>query len=304
MNTELLRILIYVIGILLGSLLILLIPLKTLALITTPFTFKTFGIRRIKRWHSHTDTLGNLMLWISVIFAFAAPWIPYSPIIFAVWITFSWLCAVSRAVRMNAVDHRWKKLVVIFYLNMIFGFGLLCGVGAFSYFSLPIRSFLFANDIVSGKGLQAMYYLTSPQPAAYLLQALLLLIPLCSLWGQFKYMRLENTFKARNMFTYIVKYTVQIVVIAAIGFIGQRGIEKVYQVSPELRISSGNTFCPLSYQDLTDSVDDLENEPAQNTENTEQGNSSAESQTSQDSQQPAGQEKQTTDPKQEEPAKG
>lgn len=278
MHSELLRILIYSTGILLGSLLILLIPLKVLAMITTPFSFKTFGIRRIKRWHSHTDTLANLMLWISLIFCFAAPWIPYSPVIYAVWLTFTWLCALARAVRLSEVGRKWKKLVVIFFLNMIYGFGLLCGIGAFSYFSLPIRAFLFANEIAAGQGTNPMFYLTSPQPAAYLLQSLLMVIPLFTLWGQFKYMRLENTFKARNIWTYMIKYAFVIALIAALGLLGQRGIEKIYQVSGDARISSSNTFCPLSREDVLEQEDGSAQQDAGNENSPEPASDNPEEQ--------------------------
>lgn len=255
--------LIYAIGILLVSLLILLIPLKVLGLLTTPFSFKTFGIRRIKRWHSHTDTLGNLMIWISVIFAFAAPWIPYYPLIFALWLTLTWLCTLARAVRLSEVKSHWKKRLVIFVINLIYGFGLLGGLGCFSYFSLPIRSFIFANEIAAGEGTNIMYYLLSPQPAAYLLNSILLMLPAVCLWSQFKYMRLENTYKGRNLFTYCLKYFIVLCIIIGISLVGQRAIEKIYQVDGESRISSSNTMLPLTREDV------LEEETEQTEEQTD-----------------------------------
>lgn len=67
------------------------------------------------------------------------------------------------------------------------------------------RSFFFANAIESRAAFDVMYYLNSVNPGAYLLQTLLLITPLFFLWRQFKYMRLENTYPARNVGFYIVK---------------------------------------------------------------------------------------------------
>lgn len=304
MYSELMMDAIYAIGILLFSLLILLLPLRFLAAVTTPFSFRTFGIRRIKRWHSHTDTLANLMLWISVLFCLGYAWIPYAAVIYAVWLTFTWLCTLARAVRMSEVRERWKKMTVIFFINMIYGFGLLCGLGVFSYYSLPIRTFLFANEIMTGQGLNYMYYLTSPQPAAWLLQTLLMLIVLCTLWGQFKYMRLENTFKGRNLFTYVFKCLIVLVIVLGIGMFGQRGIEKVYQVPGEERISSSNRLFPIQRSDVetpegsvipsfgTQPADPDQpadpSAPAQTPEQTPDGGQQPEANPSQTPEQPAG----------------
>lgn len=219
--------------------LLLLIPLKVQSTLTVPFSFRTFGIRKIRRWHSRTDTLANLMLWISAIFCVLAPWIPYSPLIYLAWLILTWLATVSRAIRLTRVTKKGVKLTVIFFVNLVFAIGMLAAMGFYNNFALWIRSFLFANDIVSGEGLRLMYYLSSVQPGAYLVQTLLLLLPVCALWGQFKYMRLENTYKARFMGFYIIK---QLIVIAVVFFLGTMALgltEDMYNVPAEERLSEG-----------------------------------------------------------------
>lgn len=229
--------------------LLLLIPLKVQSTLTVPFSFRTFGIRKIRRWHSRTDTLANLMLWISAIFCVLAPWIPYSPLIYLAWLILTWLATVSRAIRLTRVTKKGVKLTVIFFVNLVFAIGMLAAMGFYNNFALWIRSFLFANDIVSGEGLRLMYYLSSVQPGAYLVQTLLLLLPVCALWGQFKYMRLENTFKAANLGFYVIKNLVFVAILALLGFAGNTVLENVYNVEHGEWTSSESFAYPLDREE-------------------------------------------------------
>ena len=267
MNSQLILSGIFAAGGLAFSLLLILIPLKTMSILTTPFSMKTFGIRKIKRWHSRTDTLANLMLWISVLLCVGAPLIPYSPIIYLVFLLFTWLCTASRAVRMTQVKEKWKKLTVIFLINLIFSIGALAAIGAFNHYALWIRSFQFATDLIDGTATTALYYLTNVQPAAYILQMLILVLPLVNLWGQFKYMRLENTFKAANIYTYILKSLILIIILFGAAFGGPKALERIYQVDENNRISNESRFHPLTREELVQRMQEIEstqNEQEQN----------------------------------------
>lgn len=237
-------------GVLLVCLLIQLIPLKMLSRLTKPFSWKTFGIRKIKRWHSRTDTLGNLMVWISALLCVTAPWGPYAPIWLSLWLSYTWLCTLSRAVRLGQGVVRWQKQTVIFLVNLLYGISLLGLLGVYSHYGLWIRAYLYAHEISTGAGLNWMYYLTNIQPAAYLLLVIISFWPMAVLWGQFKYMRLENTFKASNIYLYINKYTVLILVLLFLGSFGSAGLEKIYQLPPEERISSESRVLPLKEEDV------------------------------------------------------
>lgn len=220
-------------GALILALIALMIPLKTMAMLTKPFTLGSFGIRKIKRWHSKTDTLANLMLWISALFCIAAPFIPYAPLIYAVWLTFTWLCTLSRAVRMGRVRAKTPKLTVIFLITLTYGVGLAAGIGMINGFRLWIDAYTFANMIESMEALNIMLYLSDPMPAGFVMQILLLIWPLANLWGQFKYMRLENTYKGASLTSYVVRSVIVIGLIGLVGSFGDLGLEKIYQKSTE-----------------------------------------------------------------------
>ena len=228
----------FVLAVILASLLILLIPLKALAVLTKPFSFKTFGIRKIEKWHSRTDTLGNLVMIISFAGCLFLPWIPNNMgrWVYAGWLTFTWLCTLSRAVRMSQVPSDGKKLTVIFFINCIYGVSLLAGAGIMDGMGLWTGTCQWLEALESQEALKLVYYLTKIGPLCYLIVEFIMIMSLMILWGQFKYMRLENRFKARNLFTYVVKSLIQIAVIVALGIFGLETAETIYNVREEDRV--------------------------------------------------------------------
>ncbi len=192
-------------------------PFKMIALCTTPFSMKTFGIRKIKRWHSRTDTLANFMIWISIILCVSAPWIPYSPWIYGVWLTFTYLCTLSRVVRLTQANNDANKRIVIFFVSAIYAISLMCALGMMNGYMLWKYFFDYANMIESKEAFNIMLYLNNITPMGYLAQLIVLLVPVLNLWGQFKYMRLENTFKG----VHIVSYVIKTLLMLSMGYLAQ-----------------------------------------------------------------------------------
>ena len=238
MNARIILYIIFILAVILASLLILLIPLKALSVITTPFSFKTFGIRKIEKWHSRTDTLANIFLIISFFGCLAIPFIPnnWGKWVFAGWLTLAWLAALSRAVRLSEVRSEAKKLTVIFFINCLYGYGILSGIGILDGGGLWTGANMWVEAIYTQDALKVVYYLTKPGFICYLIQEIIMIMSTMILWGQFKYMRLEKKFHARNMFFYIVKSAIQIVLIIALGMFGLEVSESIYNVREEDRI--------------------------------------------------------------------
>lgn len=249
MTSKTILYLVYILAVILLSLTILLIPIKTLAAITQSFSLKTFGIRKIKRWKSRTDTLANFFLWISVLFSIFFPVIPYSKWIYCIWLTFTWLCTLSRAVRLTGVKSLNKKLIVIFFINCIYGFGLLCSLGAFNRDGLWVIAHTFYDDLVSGYAFQFAYLLWSINICGYVLQFLLLMLPAVWLWAQFKYMRLENSFNSRNIVFYIIKSVLQVLILLFLGIMGLPLVEDLYNIETENRLTQSISI-PFLYTSI------------------------------------------------------
>ena len=270
--------LIVILSVLFVSLLFLLIPLNVLSTLTAPFSFKTFGIRKVKRWYSRTDTLANFFLWISVIFAFGFPFIPQgvqmARIIFAVWMIFAWLCTISRAVRLSQVKRSDIKLTVIFMINIVFGYGLVGGLGLFDHGGLWVRSFMLIDDLKKPETWNLLYLLRSPNFTCYLLQVAIIAFSTCNLWGQFKYMRLENTYKGHFLATYIIKSVLVSLVLLGFGLYGLPFMEGIYRVEETERLTQKGVASPVDFDAVNRSVDQLTNQLSENTheENSDESN--------------------------------
>jgi len=61
MNVYTIHVIMWAGAALLSGILLVLVPAKLLRKITSPFTFSSKGIGKIRRWHTTTDTLGNIL---------------------------------------------------------------------------------------------------------------------------------------------------------------------------------------------------------------------------------------------------
>lgn len=282
MNNSYIVLAIYIIAVVLVSLLILLIPLHVIGVLTTPFSFRTFGIRKVKKWYSRTDTLGNAFLWLSVLFCLLFPLIPYAKWIFLGWMIFTWLCAVSRAVRLTQVHSAGYRQGVVFFLNLTFGFGLLAGMGFLNDFRLWHAALGWVKALISGEARSLLYYLNTPNLFAYLMQAALMMIPLIILWGQFKYMRLENTFKARNIGLYVIKMLLWNILVLGAGIFGYPALYSAYGQKTEVQAATSLDNMPDDGYEKVDLDDFTESgDSSGDTQKEQTSNSGAQSSTDQ-----------------------
>lgn len=216
--------------ILILSILIALLTPKALSIITYPFSFKTFGIRKIKRRHAVTDTFGNVCLCIALIYCLLYPFLPYNRYITIFLMTFSYLCTLSRVPRMSEVYKRRDKSLCAFFISAIFGYGLCGSLGLFNNQQLLDLAENFVAAVQDGQWKNVLFYLNNAAFMGYLCQGLLMAIVFYALWSQFKWMRVENIYKARNIFFYVCKMTVYLILILALSVFGGIGLSIIYQI--------------------------------------------------------------------------
>lgn len=226
--------LIYAAAALASGILIAMLPAKWLRRLTSPFTMGHFGIRKIRRWHTTTDTLGNVMETLCVLFCIVYPLVPYYTIVYGVLLAIVLLCVMGRAAIISMKEkkgyHAFEIRVVICVLWTFGIIGLLAGTGVFNGQSMmgPIQSFVLY--VRTGDLTDAMYYLKDPALFYYILQMGLMMIPLCMLWNQFKHMRLERTWKGANLFTFLLKMILVLFVLLWGGTNGFAFLNSVWHV--------------------------------------------------------------------------
>lgn len=109
--------------------------------------------------------------------------------------------------------------MVCLWMVGIIGFGAAGGFFNGSIFALPVHT--LAQKALTGTLLDDLfYYLSDPGLFHYLLESVLMLIPLCTLWNQFKHMRLERTYKSINLFFFLCKMLVIYAVLIGGGWLG------------------------------------------------------------------------------------
>lgn len=210
------------------------LPPRFLRKITAPFTMGHFGIRKIRRWHTTTDTLGNVLETLCVIFCIVYPLIPYYTVVFGVLTGFALLCVLARAAIISLKEktgYRAFEIRTVICVLWTFGIlGILAGTGVFNGQAMlgPIQSlvlYIRTQDLTD-----VMYYLRDPAVFYYLLQMGLMMIPLCMLWNQFKHMRLERTWKGTNLFTFLLKMIIVAFVLLWAGTSGFAFLNSVWHV--------------------------------------------------------------------------
>jgi hypothetical protein len=216
-----------------AGILLCLVPAGWIRTVTSPFTFHNFGIRKIKRMHTTTDTLANGLETVCLLFCIIYPIVPAYSWIYLLILIFTFLCTLSRWAVMAAKGKDWKHKVecafVLFGYWMVFAAGLLCNtVLEADNASVFISNWLHA--LFQGTYLDVMYYLVNPDLFFWLLKGFLMAVPVFFLWQQFKYLRLERTYRAANIFTYVLKIIFILALMMVFCVEGYPFLYRVYQM--------------------------------------------------------------------------
>lgn len=213
------------------GLLLILIPTRFLYKIFKPFTMYTFGIRYIRRRRDHVDTFTNFMLFFSVLFCLIYWILPFYQILYGLWLFFTFLCTFGQACKVALNEKTLAGKVVIYGVYLMFAFGIISTMGllnngeSFRYISQ------FAHDVFNLKITNVYYYFTNPTFTIVVLQGFIFMVPLYCLWAQFKYMRLEETYKAQWLVTYCFKILFVCAFMFLISYFGFEGIKIVFQIN-------------------------------------------------------------------------
>ena len=207
-----------------------LVPSRTYNILTKTLSFDKKGIRYIRRRHDKVDALANLFLFIGLIFSVFYFVLPFYSLIYAVFLIFSFLCVLGQANRVLKKKNRNVYRIVIYGLYLMAAIGLVSALGLLNNHVADMMVTTYRTDLFAGNVFDIFYLLTNHSIIVYILQGILFFIPVYCMWSQFKYMRLENTYKAMNIFTYAIKVLFICIVMIFLAVEGFDFINFVYQV--------------------------------------------------------------------------
>ncbi|MDD7281765.1 MAG: hypothetical protein PUH10_07265 [Erysipelotrichaceae bacterium] len=216
--------------VLLVGIVLVLIPTKNWNRILKPFTLSTTGIRYIRRRRDHVDTLANVFLFVSALFCILYWIIPFYQIFYVLWLLFSFLCTFAQASRVSASASTAVGKITLFGVYLMFGIGLVGGIGLLNNNVASAYVSSFFKDIIQGNLLNPYYYFTDPTITVVVTEGIILFFPCYCLWAQFNYMRLEDTFKARWIATYVLKVIFVCALMYGISSFGFDFIKVVFQI--------------------------------------------------------------------------
>lgn len=237
MNVYTIHVIMWAGAALLSGILLVLVPAKLLRKITSPFTFSSKGIRKIRRWHTTTDTLGNILETLCVIYCFTWPFVPDALLWYGLILAFTLLCTISRCAIIALKQTKGypgaeiRIVMVCLWMVGIIGFGAAGGFFNGRIFDLPVHT--LAQKARTGTLFDDLfYYLSDPGLFHYLLESVLMVIPICTLWNQFKHMRLERTYKSINLFFFLCKMAVICAILIGGGWLGFDALNTIWHFEP------------------------------------------------------------------------
>ncbi len=218
------------IGTLLIGIVISLLPHGFMDIITKYFSFEKWGMRKIYRRRDWVDTFANTCLFICVIFCFLFAFIPFYMVIYGLMVLFSFLALLGQANRVMDEESKKSRFVVFYCCYLMAAFGFLSAAGVFNNYMLYADIAQFRANVFTNQMLNWYYYLSRPYVAAVFVQAILYMIPMYFIWAQFKYMRLEDTYKGRNLVSFTIKVIFLVLLNIFIGNVLPYALHKAYHV--------------------------------------------------------------------------
>lgn len=206
------------------------IPRKYFDKITDIFSLQDIGVRYIRRRRDNTDTLANIFLFVALVFSIFYFILPGYTIIYSVLLVLSFLCVLAQTNRVMQKASKGKWITVFLCVYAMAAIGLASAIGLFNNFACVPLVTTFEKDLFAGSVFDVFYILQNPCVVAYVLQGILFFIPMYWMWAQFKYMRLENTYKGYNVVTFSIKVIIICAFVAYISMSGFDFINLVYQV--------------------------------------------------------------------------
>ena len=198
--------------------------------ITRAFSMHKNGIRRIQKYRTTTDSIGNLMLGISIVFCIFYCFIPFYSFLYGIFFIVSYLCLLAQANRVTTKKPKQIAKTVIFLTNLFAGVSFLGALGFLNGHASVAVINQFMIDFHAHKVFNILYLLQNRTWMYWLFQGALFMFPLFIMWSHFKYMRLENSVKAVYFVTYIIKMLFLIMIVLCFSCEVFDFLDMVYQV--------------------------------------------------------------------------
>lgn len=199
--------------------------------ITNVFSLNDLGIRKNNWRHDYDDLLASLFLLLSFIFSFVFYEIPYFYVVYSILYLFSFLCVLAQTNRICKSESKKHRLSLIFAIYCMSGIAYLCAIGVFNHQQAYVDAYVFQKALANKEVFRLFYWATNHEPISNLLQSILFFASFYVEWAQFKYMRLEDSYKANNLIFFWIKVILICVILLFLSSQGFQFINNVFYVN-------------------------------------------------------------------------
>lgn len=192
-------------------------------------SFGHFGIRTIKRRHDQTDTLGNFILFLCLVFCCLYWKIPqYFLLLYTILFGISFLILMSQTYRISQTYSKKKQISLILAIFTMCAIAYCSAIGLLNGHQIMKDLPVFLQSLQKNETSSFFYYVRHYEWVSVILSGLVMFYTFYLVCAQFKYMRLENSFKADNMIFFWIKVIFVSILSIGLGYGGYRIIALAY----------------------------------------------------------------------------
>lgn len=204
------------------------LPEKVMDGLTNVFSLGQVGIRTIRRRNDRSDTLTNFILFLCFVFSFGYLFVPYWEMVYCILFGVSYLCLIAQTNRIAHPFSKRKRISVLLAVWLMSAIAFAGAIGLFNHHQFIRDINIFSKVMYTHNIYSYFYYLTNHEWVSALFEGVIMFASFYVTWAQFKYMRLENSFKANTMIRFWIKIVLVCIILIGLSFGGYCAIKYAY----------------------------------------------------------------------------
>lgn len=213
------------------ALIALLLPKPIRHAITTIFSFGEFGLWEIHWRHDTVDLISNFILLLMFIFSVGYFMVPYYQIVYILLYGFAVICLLAQTYRVTDDDPTWKSILTLLPLLIMLAVAFFGAMGLFNQHHAVKATTVFVKALEKKELLDPIFWISNPEPLIVIFQALSYFASFYVAWAQFKSMRLDDTYKANNLFLLWIKIIFVCAILFGLNFGLYFALKKAFYVA-------------------------------------------------------------------------
>lgn len=201
--------------------------------IATKASLHSFGIRNLPRKNDKTDTLANMVLFFLLVFSctyWLIPDITIAYILYSLLYLISCFLLLAQCCRISKSYSEGHHLAFFLAMALMMVLSYISAMSVFNGHQVVDDLLVFRKHLAHNELFEILYYFQNHEIFSVILQGLLFFSSFYMIWAQFKYMRLESNYKARNIVFLWIKVLFVCAIMLGLSWGGYALLDMAYYV--------------------------------------------------------------------------